>query len=47
MAIAAREHVLERRWEQSLEPLYRAYRDAHDATVSATARAVVPLSAGN
>lgn len=45
MREAAREYALSRRWEQSLEPLYRAYREAAVAREAAPTDAI-PLPAG-
>jgi glycosyltransferase involved in cell wall biosynthesis len=46
MGQAAREYALTRRWEDALEPLYRAYRDVCVARQTAAPPDVLPQAAG-
>jgi glycosyltransferase involved in cell wall biosynthesis len=44
MAESARAYALTRRWEVALQPLYRAYRDAHAVSATATPAGVLPAA---
>ena len=46
MGRAAREYALTRRWSESLQPLYRAYRDVREGLVSETSSDALPLPVG-